>query len=134
MSDATSPGVPPPPPPPGAGSAPSSDKTAMLVLSYLGLLALVPLLVEKEDKNVLWHAKNGLVIFAAFFIALIVLWIVSMVVGFVPGLGCLFSVVSFFAGAGIWIGYLVVIIIAIMKAVKGERLIVPGVSEYANRF
>jgi uncharacterized membrane protein len=133
MSDATSPGVPPPPPPPGAGSAPS-DKTAMLVLSYLGLLALVPLLVEKEDKNVLWHAKNGLVIFAAFVIALIVLWIVTMVLGFVPGLGCLFSIVSFVAGFGVWIGYIVLIIIAIMKAVKGERLIVPGVSEYADRF
>src|SRR5262245_63355940 len=81
MSDATSPGVPPPPPPPGPGPAPASDKTAMLVLSYLGLLALVPLLVEKEDKNVLWHAKNGLVIFAAFFIAFIGLWIITMILG-----------------------------------------------------
>ncbi len=90
--------------------------------------------MEKEDKNVLWHAKNGLVIFAAFVIVLIVLWIVTMVLGFVPGLGCLFSIVSFVAGFGVWIGYIVLIIIAIMKAVKGERLIVPGVSEYADRF
>ncbi len=132
MSDATSPGV--PPPPPGAGPVPSGDKTAMLVLAYLGLLALVPLLVEKEDKNVQWHAKNGLVIFAAFMIASIALWIVTMVLGMVPGLGCLFSIVSFFASAGVWIGYLVLIIVGIMKAIKGERLIVPAVSQYADRF
>lgn len=134
MSDATSPGVPPPPPAHGPGPAPASDKTAMLVLSYLGLLALVPLLVEKEDKNVLWHAKNGLVIFAAFFIAFIGLWIITMILGFVPGLGCLFSIVSFIAGFGVSIGYIVLVIIGIMKAVKGERLIVPYVSEYADRF
>ena len=133
MSDATSPGVPPPPPPPGQVRPPPTRPRCWCCL-YLGLLALVPLLVEKEDKNVLWHAKNGLVIFAAFVIALIVLWIVTMVLGFVPGLGCLFSIVSFVAGFGVWIGYIVLIIIAIMKAVKGERLIVPGVSEYADRF
>ena len=57
--------VPPPPPPSGQRS---SDKTVMLVLSYLGILALIPLLVEKEDSEVQWHAKHGL--------TLIVGWIV----------------------------------------------------------
>ncbi len=32
--------------------APSSNRTVMLILSYLGLLALVPLLVEKDDQEV----------------------------------------------------------------------------------
>ena len=37
----------------------------MIVLSYLGLLALIPLLVEKNDKEVQWHAKHGLVLLVA---------------------------------------------------------------------
>ncbi len=111
-----------------------SDKTAMLILSYLGLLALIPLLVEKEDKNVQWHAKHGLVLFAAAFVLSIVLYLLTGVIAFVPGLGCLVGLVSFFASMGLWIGYLVVIVMGILKALKGERFMVPGISEYANRF
>ena len=40
----------------------------MLVLAYLGLLALIPLLTEKDDKEVQWHAKHGLVQFFAWII------------------------------------------------------------------
>ena len=54
MADATS----------GSG-APSSNRNVMIVLSYLWLLALVPLLVEKDDKEVQWHAKHGLVLMVA---------------------------------------------------------------------
>ena len=32
----------------------------MIVLAYFGLLALIPLLMEKEDAEVQWHAKHGL--------------------------------------------------------------------------
>ncbi len=111
-----------------------SDKTAMLILSYLGLLALIPLLVEKEDRNVQWHAKHGLVLFVAAVVLSIVLWLVTGIVTMVPGLGCLVSVLTFFASMGLMVGYLIVIIVAIMKALKGERFLVPGISEYASRF
>jgi uncharacterized membrane protein len=124
MSDAT-PGVPPPPP---------SDKTAMLILSYLGLLALVPLLVEKEDRNVQWHAKHGLVLFAAYIVCMIGLWILTMIVGAIPGLGCLMAILTSLAHVALVIAYLIVIIMGIMKALKGERLIVPMVSAYADKF
>ena len=47
------------------GSAPSSNRNVMIVLSYLWLLALVPLLTEKDDKEVQWHAKHGIVLMVA---------------------------------------------------------------------
>ena len=78
-------GVPPPPePPPTAPPAgpPGGDKSLMLVLSYLGLLAIIPLLVEK-DEEVQWHAKNGLVLFLAVF----AVGIIATILGFVPVLG-----------------------------------------------
>ncbi|MBV9497217.1 MAG: hypothetical protein JOZ54_23480, partial [Acidobacteria bacterium] len=54
-----------PPPPPPVGGAPSSDRTIMLVLSYLGILSLIPFFMKKDDAEVQWHAKNGVALFGA---------------------------------------------------------------------
>jgi uncharacterized membrane protein len=103
----------------------------MIVLSYLWILALVPLLVEKEDREVQWHAKHGIVLL----VAEIVLWIAVSIVSFVISmasmtLGCVVSLLTF----GLWIGILVVHVMAIVKGVNGGRFLIPGISEYANRF
>jgi len=96
----------------------------MKVLAYLWILAIVPLLAEKEDKEVQWHAKHGLVLL----VAEILLWIVINIVGnIVPFLGC--AIAPFIS-----LAFLVVRIVAIVKAVNGERFIVPGLSQYADRF
>jgi uncharacterized membrane protein len=121
------PADPPPPPaggPPPAAPAGGSNTTLMNVLAYLWILALVPLLVEKDDKEVQWHAKHGLVLL----VAEIVLWIViNIVANVVPFLGC--AIAPFVS-----LIFLVVRIICIVKAVNGERFIVPGLSQYADRF
>lgn len=113
-----------------AGAA-SSNRGVMIVLSYLWILALVPLLVEKEDKEVQWHAKHGIVLM----VAEIVFWIAFNIVTF------LFS--SVFAPLGCVIGllgplaallFLAVHVMAIVKGMNGQRLIIPMVSEYANKF
>lgn len=121
-----------PPPPPGGGytqppAGGSSDRTLMLVLSYVGLLALIPLLVKKDDREVQWHAKNGLAIFVAY-IVIIILW--NVLQYFLPSsIGCALS----FVGCGLWIGYLVIIVLGIMKATKGEQFRVPGISDFADK-
>lgn len=120
----------PPPPPASEPATPSggegSTNTLMLILAYLGVLALVPLLMEKDDKEVQWHAKHGLV--------LLVMWIaiglVFTVLTSIPVLGCaaaLFSLV-------IPLAAIVVHIICIVQALKGERFLIPGVSQYADKF
>src|SRR3982751_1289325 len=48
---------------PGADASP--NRGVMIVLAYLWALAIVPLLVEKHDPEVQWHAKHGLVLMAA---------------------------------------------------------------------
>ncbi len=45
---------------------PSPDRGVMIVLAYLWPLALVPLLIEKHDAEVQWHAKHGIVLMAAY--------------------------------------------------------------------
>jgi uncharacterized membrane protein len=115
--------TPPPPPPPGAAS---SDRTIMLVLSYLGILALIPLLVKKDDKEVQWHAKNGL----GLTVAWILLWIVIAIIErFMPAIvGCGVAVVH----CVLALGFLAVIVLAIMKALKGERMRFPVISDFAD--
>ena len=120
--------APPPPPPPASsgGGGDSSNRTLMIVLSYLGLLALIPLLMEKEDQEVQWHAKHGLVLFGFW----VVLGIVFSVLSAVPVLGCLALVVSLFLP----IAALVVHIVCIVKGINGERFLIPGLSDFANKF
>ncbi len=130
--------APPPPaePPPEAptprtGGVVSENRKLWIVLSYLGLLALIPLLVEKEDAEVQWHAKHGLVLTVAEFAAFIGLWLVIMVVGAISGgLGCILGLVWPIA----MVAVLVLHVMCIVKGLNGERLIVPGISEFADKF
>ncbi|MCA1586295.1 MAG: hypothetical protein LC791_16485 [Acidobacteria bacterium] len=108
--------------------APSSNRNVMIVLSYLWLLALVPLVVEKEDREVQWHAKHGLVLLIAEVVLWVLVTIIQMVVGMM--LGCIVGVM----GLVLWVGILIVHIMAIVKGINGQRLIIPGISEYASRF
>jgi uncharacterized membrane protein len=132
------PSAPPPPAePPPAESAPpsgghvSDNRTLWVVLSYFGLLALIPLLVEKEDAEVQWHAKHGLVLTVAEFVGFIALWIVIMAVGAISGgLGCILGLIWPVA----MLAVLVVHVICIVKGIKGERFLIPGISEFANKF
>ena len=116
---------PPPPPPTGGGPGASSDRTLMLVLSYLGILALIPLLTKKDDPEVQWHAKNGLALTVGEIVLYIVLWFVARFLPFGWIIGC----VSCFLP----IIFIVLAIILIMKALKGERYRLPIVTDIAEK-
>ena len=96
----------------------------MLVLAYLWLLALVPLLLEEQDQEVRWHARHGLVLFGAEFVAFMALAILSGIVGWFAFL--LFPLAQ--------LGVLALHVACIAKALQGGRLAVPGVSEYSDKF
>ena len=118
--------TPPPPPPGGAGAGGSSDRTLMVVLSYLWILALIPLLTKKDDREVQWHAKNGL----SLLVAEVALWIVFMIIHrFSSFLACGMSVVE----CVIWLGFLVLRIVCIVKGVNGQRFRIPMVSDFADK-
>lgn len=107
------------------------NRAAMLVLAYMWPLAVIPLFLATDDADVQWHAKHGLVLMAAELALLLGLSIVMqllMVVTF--GIGCLASITFVF----LWGGVLVLHVVAIIRALGGRRLIIPGVSEYASRY
>jgi uncharacterized membrane protein len=114
---------------PAGPSTVSPNRSIMIVLAYLGPLALIPLIMEKDDKEVQWHAKHGLVLFVAEVIICFLLGILSMSLAFIHlGCGgCLFQ-------SALSIVILVVHILCIVKGVNGERFIIPGISQFADRF
>ena len=117
------------PPPPSGSAAPGSDRTLMVVLSYLWILALIPLLVKKDDREIQWHAKNGIVLLGAE----IVCWIVFGAIGFALRntgvLGCGLGAVE----CVIWLAFLVIRIMCIVKGVGGQRFRVPVVTDLAEK-
>ena len=122
--------TPPPPPPPPGAAAPGGDRTIMIVLSYLWILALIPLLTKKDDPEVQWHAKNGLALLGAE----IACWIVFTIVGII--LSKIFSALSCGVGivqCAVWIGFLVVRVMCIVKGTGGQRFRIPVVTDLAEK-
>ncbi|HEX2641894.1 MAG TPA: hypothetical protein VHU81_02800 [Thermoanaerobaculia bacterium] len=133
MSEPTLPPPPPPsytPPPPPTGPSTggpvSSNRTLMLVLSYLGILAVIPFVAEKEDREVQWHAKNGLLLLALDVAVILVITVLSHI----PVLGCAMLPLLFLLPLGLAVLH----IVGIVKALNGDRFIIPGVSQYVDRF
>ena len=124
----------PPPPPPGGSynppppsGVPGSDRGLMLFLCYFGIFALIPLLTKKEDREMQWHAKNGLVLAIAYCAVWIGLTVLSFVMPsvvklmFVP-LHCL-----------LFLAFLIVDIMAMVKAFGGQRMRLPVISDFADK-
>ena len=108
----------------------SPNRAIMIVLAYLWPLALVPLLIEKHDPEVQWHAKHGIVLMIAELILLFGYIMLTSIVSLATlGLGCVLSVFLVFG----WVGILALHVVAIVKGINGGRLIIPGLSDYPNR-
>jgi uncharacterized membrane protein len=112
---------------PGSNT-PSSNRNVMILLSYLWLLALIPLVVEKDDREVQWHAKHGLVLTGAEVIFWVAFQLVTIILG--SFVGCLLAVFAPIIALAI----IALHVFAIIKGINGQRLIIPGISQYADKF
>ncbi len=110
---------------------PPSNRGVMIVLAYLPPLSVIPLLVEKDDAELQWHAKHGLVLMVAEFMVLLGFFAVTTILGLLTaGLFCAAYVVL----PALFLVFLALHAVAAVKGLNGGRLIVPGISEYVNRF
>jgi uncharacterized membrane protein len=116
---------------PGGSHGQPSNRSIMLVLAYLPPFAVIPLLVEKEDPEIHWHAKHGIVLMTAEMLLLLGLVVVALILGLMTaGFGCVLLALVPIP----FLAFLVMHIIAVVKAFGGKRLIIPVVSEYADKF
>lgn len=99
----------------GANSpAPKNDveeNKVMAALSYVWILSIIFLLVKKDSPFVQFHAKQGVVIFAA-----------SFILGFIPIIGWLLDIVL-----------LVLAIMGIINAWQGKSVKLPIISTIAEQ-
>lgn len=109
---------------PVSNTAPSAkdveENKVITFLSYLGILALIPLLVKTDSKFAQFHAKQGIVLFVVWFIA-------SWIAGFIPLIGW-FLIAPIVAIAGI-----VLAIIGLMNVAKGEMKELPIIGEIVKK-
>lgn len=119
--------TPPPPPPAGGGAPAGGDRGLMIFLSYFGIFALIPLLSKKEDRDIQWHAKNGL--------AIAVAWLVVVILWNVIGYMLPSPIDVVWSGLGCFVGlaFLIVDIIAMVKAFGGQRFRVPVITDFADK-
>ena len=129
--------TPPPPPPPGgsfggpgAGGPVSSDRSLMIALSYLGILALIPYLTKKNDPDaeVRWHAKNGMGLLIADVVIYVVLFVINMMIPS-GALGCGFGAIQCAVGLGL----LALHIFCLIKAINGQRIRIPVITDFAEK-
>ncbi len=116
---------------PGGVHGQPSSRSIMLVLAYLPPFAVIPLLVEKDDPDLQWHAKHGIVLMTAEMLLLLGLVVVALILGLMTaGFGCVLLALVPIP----FLAFLVMHIVAVVRAFGGRRLIIPVVSEYADRF
>lgn len=93
------------------GHAPTgSDSNLMAALSYVWIISIIMMIIKKDDQFVVFHAKQGLVLFIASFI------------GVIPVIGWF-----------IWIVVVIFEIIGFIKALSGERYKIPVIGDIAEK-
>ncbi len=108
-----------------------SDRTALIVLAYFWILCLVPLFLRREDGELQWHARNGLVLFLVETAVILLLGLAGLpILLFFKGHGFLFLTAVFFL---FWAVVLALHVACILRALQGRRLFVPGLSHWAER-
>jgi uncharacterized membrane protein len=101
-----------------------NDKLFALLGTGLPLVGyIVAVLAKKNSPYVQFYAKQGLVLFVTWIIALLVEWIFS----FIPIIGGFLSMV-------IWVLYVIVWVVGIVNALSGEVKDLPVIGVYAGKF
>ena len=121
--------------PPGGGP---NDKTALgmdakiaSALGYpIGIIALIMIIIEKENRFARFHAMQALLMFAAaiviFMVLGILLAILSAISSYLGLLGLLFPL--------LWLVYFAALIFCAYKAYQGEMFKLPVIGDIAANF
>ena len=102
----------------------AEDNKLMGILAYLGILFLVPYLAAKESPFAKFHANQGCVLFIveiALVVVLQMLWVLLPL-----GLYLIIRLLS----SMVYLGIIVLAILGIINAVKGEMKELPVIGKY----
>ena len=139
MPDPLDPSQPPPPPSPEPEIRTTSTSTG-LPSNVAAAIACIPLIggiifyiLEKKDGFVRFYAMQSIIFGCAWFLFNIVSAVVHAVFGAIPGIGGILVFFWAIIAALVHLAFLVVMIIAIVKAFTGVRWDIPYVGPIARR-
>ncbi|MBZ1348749.1 MAG: hypothetical protein KY053_00710 [Candidatus Liptonbacteria bacterium] len=95
----------------------NQDKKAIALLSYIGILFLIPFFVEKSNPFIKFHIKQGITLFIANLIAGAIL--------IIPIIGWIVGLVAFFT-------FFVFAIIGIINVLTEKTKPLPLIGKYAD--
>ena len=95
------------------------ENKAWALISYLGILCLIPLFLKKDSPFVQFHVKQGLILF--------IFWLGIWLIGFIPFLGWLI----WFLGN---IFLLILMVIGISNVLSKKAKELPLIGRYASYF
>lgn len=95
------------------------------ILSYIGLLFLVPLFAAKESKFARFHVNQGIVLFAASFIYGIISAILGVIFGLIPVIGVIVGIILGVAA----LVPLILMILGIYNAATGHAKELPLIGQ-----
>ncbi|MEM6312502.1 MAG: DUF4870 domain-containing protein [Planctomycetota bacterium] len=128
MSEATPPPTDPSTPP--AAAPTGQQDTVMCVLSYLGILSLIPFFAKKDDPYIQWHAKQGLALAVGTFVLMIAIVIVAVILSLIHWTLAILMNLVVLAFA---VAVLALSIIGIVKACGGERWLMPVIGPIVHK-
>lgn len=113
-----------------------TEKAAYILIYLFGWLSgLIFFLSEKDDKNIRLHSLQWLIFSAAYCIAMLILgWIfgaiavASLVAGGLAAFG-VWTAISWI----LWIGYIVITILGIVRAFNGSIIKIPVAYDMASK-
>lgn len=108
--------------PNGTKSSTGLDENIAGLLCYVGVFVtgIVFLILEKNSSFVRFHAMQSTVLFLA-------LWLVGMIVGFIPIVGLLLSPITWLLSVVLWV-------VLMLKTYQKERLEIPVVTDLVHSF
>ncbi len=92
-------------------------------LSYLLILVLIPLMIQRENPYTKFHIKQGLVLLVAW----IILYIIGLIFNFVP-------VLKILVWLCVWGVTLYFIVFGITNSLNGKLNKLPLIGDFADRF
>jgi uncharacterized membrane protein len=108
------------------------ENKIMAVLSYIGILVLIPLLAKKDSPYAQFHAKQGLVLL----ICGVALGVISTVAGFIAVIPVIGWIIGLLVGLAIFvagIGLMVIGIMGIINSATGKMKELPIIGQYASK-
>ena len=139
MPDPVDPSQPPPPPSPEPEARATSTSTG-LPSNVAAAIACIPLIggvifyiLEKRDSFVRFYAMQSIIFGCAWFLFNIVSAVVHAVFGAIPGIGGILVFFWAIIAALVHLAFLVIMIIAIVKAFTGVRWDIPYIGPIARK-